>query len=97
MTYNFNENISDNYYNCPVVAYYPELLSANMPVLKRIKYYAPYVGLHKPSAFKKRAVKWFFDEFNISPSETKAAVDAAYAAYKTYKSAVPVSYTHLHC
>ena len=29
MPYNFNEGVSDNNYNCPVVAYYPELLAAN--------------------------------------------------------------------
>lgn len=29
MTYNLDEGDSDNHYNCPVVAYYPELLLAN--------------------------------------------------------------------
>ena len=26
MTYNYNEGISDNHYQCPVVAYYPEVI-----------------------------------------------------------------------
>ena len=34
MPYNFNEGVSDNNYNCPVVAYYPELLAANVPGFK---------------------------------------------------------------
>ena len=31
MSYNNDEGIGDNHYNCPVVAYYPELLAANVP------------------------------------------------------------------
>ncbi len=31
MTYNFDEGLGDNHYNCPVVAYYPEVIGANMP------------------------------------------------------------------
>ena len=31
MSYNFDEGIGDNHYNCPVVAYYPELIAANVP------------------------------------------------------------------
>ncbi|MEG1845922.1 MAG: acyl-CoA dehydratase activase, partial [Oscillospiraceae bacterium] len=30
MTYNFDEHLSDNHYNCPIVAYYPEVLKANI-------------------------------------------------------------------
>ena len=29
MSYNFDEGLGDNHYNCPVVAYYPEVLAAN--------------------------------------------------------------------
>lgn len=36
MTYNMDEGISDNSYNCPVVAYYPELIKANMPKVEPI-------------------------------------------------------------
>ena len=31
MSYNLDEGNSDNHFNCPVVAYYPELLTANNP------------------------------------------------------------------
>ena len=31
MSYNFDEHLADNHYNCPVVAYYPDLLSVNIP------------------------------------------------------------------
>ena len=85
MPYNFNEHISDNNYNCPVVAYYPELLAANMPQLKQVRYLYPYFGLHRPKDFAKRARAYFAEEFGIPEQETAAAVKAAYAAYEDYK------------
>ena len=86
MPYNFNEEISDNNYNCPVVAYYPELLAANVPELKKTRYLYPYFGLHRPRDFEKHAAKWFADEFSVPKKETVAAVRAAYGAYEAYKS-----------
>ncbi len=42
-SYNFNEKDSVNHYNCPVVAYYPELLRANNPRLTRENFLSPYL------------------------------------------------------
>ena len=86
MPYNFNEGVSDNNYNCPVVAYYPELLSANVPELKTTRFLDPYFGLHRPKDFERRAGEWFFNEFQVPKRETSAAVKAAYAAYDAYKN-----------
>ena len=85
MPYNFNEGVSDNNYNCPVVAYYPELLAANVPDLKKTRYLNPYFGLHRPKDFERKAGEWFFNEFQVPKRETVAAVKAAYAAYDAYK------------
>ena len=85
MSYNFNEKSSDNHYNCPVVAYYPELLAANVPNLKQTKFYFPYVGLHRPKDFEKKAAAWFWEEFSVPKKETIAAVRAAYEAYHAYE------------
>ncbi len=85
MPYNFNEGVSDNNYNCPVVAYYPELLAANVPDLKKVRYLNPYFGLHRPKDFERKASEWFFNEFQVPKRETVAAVKAAYAAYDAYK------------
>ena len=38
LTYNINENKGDNHYNCPVVAYYPEVIKANVRDLGSIKF-----------------------------------------------------------
>lgn len=84
MSYNFDEKIGDNHYNCPVVAYYPELLAANMPVLRKVRFLDPYFGLHRPKDFAKHAASYFQKEFGIPKSETKSAAAAAYDAYEEY-------------
>lgn len=84
MPYNFDEGKGDNNYNCPVVAYYPELLAANMTRLIGFKYMYPYFGLHKPKGFEKKAAEYFEKELSIPRKETSAAVKRAYAAYDRY-------------
>ena len=86
MPYNFDEGAGDNNYNCPVVAYYPELLAANVPELKQVRYLYPYFGLHRPKDMERKAGEWFFNEFHIPKRETAAAVKSAYIAYNAYKN-----------
>ncbi len=85
MPYNFDEGIGDNNYNCPVVAYYPELLAANMPRLKAANFLNPYFGLHKKKGFIQKAGEYFLEQFNIPKKETKAAVLSAYEAYEAFR------------
>ena len=84
MSYNSDEGIGDNHFNCPVVAYYPELLAANVPALKQTKFLDPYVGLWRRKDFAKRIAKIMQDEFDVPERESRAAVKAAYAAYDAY-------------
>ena len=84
MPYNFDEGISDNNYNCPVVAYYPELLAANMPGLKNVRFLTPYFGLHKKRGFMIKSAEYFNDKFGVPISETRVAAKAAYVAYADY-------------
>ncbi len=85
MSYNFDEKISDNNYNCPVVAYYPDLLAVNIPALKDVTYLHDYFGLHRPKDFEKKAADYFLEHFNIPKKETIRASRAAYAAYEDYR------------
>ncbi len=85
MSYNFDEKSSDNNYNCPVVAYYPELLAANMPDLKKIRFLNPYSGLHRPRDYERLGSQWFADAFGIPRREAASAIRAAYRAYDRYK------------
>ena len=84
MPYNFDEGKGDNHFNCPVVAYYPELLGANMKRLKPVKFINEYFGLHRPRDFGKIAARYFAKEFAIPERETIAAARHAYAAYDQY-------------
>ena len=44
-SYNIDEKRGDKNYNCPVVAYYPELLNANIAGLKDVDFLYPYLSL----------------------------------------------------
>ena len=85
MPYNFDEGISDNNYNCPVVAYYPELLAANIPTLKQTKFLMPYFGLHRPKDFQKRAAKYFAKEMDVDAAQSGFAIELAYKAYYKWR------------
>lgn len=85
MTYNLDEGLGDNHYNCPVVAYYPEVLDANIAALKNTKFIYDYVGLHKRKSFPKKMTEILSKYFDgISLSEVKAASDAAYEEYYSF-------------
>ena len=84
LPYNFDEGKGDNHYNCPVVAYYPELIDANVLALKNTRFLHPYFGMHRPRDFAKKAAEYFGTEFGIPAGEVKAASKAAYGAYAAY-------------
>ena len=85
MSYNFDEHLGDNHYNCPVVAYYPEVIHANVRGIDNIKFFHEFVGIHRPKDFPKKIhaelVRYFGD---ISLKEVKEASKAAYAEYENY-------------
>ena len=85
MSYNLDEGLGDNHYNCPVVAYYPEVVGANMPGLKSVRFISDYVGLHRPRDFVKKMqtiLSKYFD--GISLKEVQGATDAAFDEYHSY-------------
>lgn len=65
MSYNVNEGHSDNHFNCPVVAYYPELLIANNPRLNDNNFKYPYMDLN----IRKNVIRVMTEtlkEYNVS-------------------------------
>ena len=84
MPYNFDEELGDNNFNCPIAAYYPELLVKNMTRLKTANVHIPYFGLHKKKGFIAKASEYFEQHFGIPKHETKAAAKSAYKAYEAY-------------
>ncbi|MDA3846814.1 MAG: acyl-CoA dehydratase activase-related protein [Vallitaleaceae bacterium] len=86
MTYNLDEKIGDNHYNCPVVAYYPELLDANVGRLSEVEYYRPYIGLHRPKDFIKKMYVYFKDKLDVTEASVKKASNKAYLSQATYRT-----------
>lgn len=46
LTYNIDEGQGDNHYNCPVVAYYAELIAGNMDDLVQTRFLYPYLNIN---------------------------------------------------
>ncbi len=89
MTYNFNEKKGDNHYNCPVVAYYPELLQANVEKLSEVTFMYPHFGLHRPDDFVKRAYSYFKKhDASITQKEIRQAAKMAYNAHEQHLEAI---------
>ena len=85
LSYNFDEKMGDNHYNCPVVAYYPEVIHANMPDIEKVDFINDYLGIHRPKDFPKKFQQVMSKYFDIIPlDEVKAAASAAYEEYDRY-------------
>ncbi len=86
MTYNFDEKLGDNHYNCPVVAYYPEVIGANVPRLRGgVKFIQDYIGVHRPKDFSEKLhgiLEKYFGE--LDKNAVKSACDAAYAERESF-------------
>lgn len=87
ITYNVNEHAGDNHFNCPIVAYYSELLKGNMEELKKVNFLYPYISIENPSEL----AKTIFDSLKtmdpgIHMYEVKKAAKAAFESYRAYKT-----------
>ena len=89
LTYNMDEKMTDNHYNCPVVAYYSELLKGNVDELEQVKFLYPYLNINSKRELTKELHAYLSRFYEgIAKSEVKAAVDHGMAAYVRYMNAV---------
>ena len=89
LTYNTNEMSGDNHYNCPVVAYYSELLNSNVEELSRVRFLYPYLNINDKRQLAKELREYLGGYFpGITRSEMKWAVEAAFDARDRYAAAV---------
>jgi len=89
LTYNVKEKGSSNHYNCPVVAYYAELLNGNLENLGKSKFFYPYININNKSEMAKGLKKYFAEAgFDFPMSSVKAAVKAGYDEYDAYMAEV---------
>ncbi len=85
MSYNVDEHLGDNHYNCPVVAYYPEVLAGNCPELEGTPFIYDYVNLARRKDFTKRFPAILDKYFpGLNHKEVAEAIDAAYAEYERH-------------
>ena len=89
MTYNIDEELGDNHYNCPVVAYYPEVIAGNCPEIAETRFIYDYIGIHRPKDFTRKMYDILGKYFDgISRKEVREAADAAYAEYNHHMSLI---------
>ncbi|MBQ8814377.1 MAG: 2-hydroxyacyl-CoA dehydratase [Lachnospiraceae bacterium] len=85
LTYNMDEHTGSNHYNCPVVAYYPELLKSNVESLKKTKFLYPYLNINDEKELTKELTRHLSGAFGKIPHrEVKAAVASAMEAYRAW-------------
>ena len=78
--------MGDNHYNCPVVAYYPEVIKNNMKDIKKVQFIKEYLGIHRPKDFPQKAyerLSFYFPDLTLN--EVRKAAKKAYAEQESYK------------
>ena len=89
LTYNVDEKAGDNHYNCPIVAYYSELLSGNVEELSSVRFLYPYLNINKKAQLTKELFAALAPEYpDITRGEVRRAVDEGFRAYEKYMDAV---------
>ncbi|MDQ1289386.1 MAG: hypothetical protein QG622_2952 [Actinomycetota bacterium] len=77
---------TDDHYNCPVVASYPEVIAGNHEQLRTagVRFLAPFLNLADPSKLTERLAEVFVDD-GVGVAEARAAVNAGYAEDRAFK------------
>ena len=89
LSYNFDEHLGDNHYNCPVVAYYPEVIKNNMKDIKKVHFIKEYFGIHRPKDFPGKAyerLSFYFPDLTLN--EVRIAAKKAYEEQEQYRRKV---------
>ncbi len=84
MSYNIDEGDSDNHYNCPVVAYYPELLKANNDKLTDKNFIAPYLDINMKKHVAHTVAKCLA-RYKITEKQVLGVLNMAYTMQLRYR------------
>lgn len=85
MSYNINEFLGDNHFNCPVVAYYPQTILNNVPKIEDVTFIYDFIGIHNIPVFKEKIHKILSKYFKgISKKEIYEATTLAFNEYDNY-------------
>ncbi|MBR2809974.1 MAG: 2-hydroxyacyl-CoA dehydratase, partial [Solobacterium sp.] len=89
MSYNLDEGLSDRHYNCPVVAYYPELLADNIKGLRETDFFYEYVDLSRRRDFTAIFPRLLLKHFpSLRKKDIVQAISRAYDALEEYREDV---------
>ncbi len=89
LSYNVKEQDSDNHYNCPVVAYYSELLSGNVDRLSQATFLYPYLHINDARQLAQGVYRALAPRVkDLTRRQVRRAVRAALAAQAQYRAAV---------
>lgn len=86
-SYNFDEKGSVNHYNCPVVAYYSELLKANNERLNADNFIMPYLDLNN----RKSSINTLYKalkKYKVTKAGVKNAFNAGIRSLEKYRKSV---------
>ncbi|MBE6826053.1 MAG: 2-hydroxyglutaryl-CoA dehydratase [Ruminococcus sp.] len=86
MSYNLKEDNTDNCFNCPIVAYYPELVHANHSGLNKHNFFYPFMDMNNPKNVT-NVMKRTLAKYNIG-GQVAGAVDAAYKAMDNFRQRI---------
>ncbi|MCD7769919.1 MAG: acyl-CoA dehydratase activase-related protein, partial [Oscillospiraceae bacterium] len=85
MSHNAEEGLGVNHFNCPVVAYYPQVLRINVPRLGQTVFIDDFVSIADRTQFTKRMGEIVKKYFPAVPKKSiKPAAQRAYEAYDQY-------------
>ncbi|MBO5938934.1 MAG: 2-hydroxyacyl-CoA dehydratase [Clostridia bacterium] len=89
LSYNIDEKHSDNHYNCPVVAYYSELLRGNMDSLSSVKFLYPYLNINSRRELCRGLLSALSELCpELSAKEIRRAVRRGFAQYGEYMASI---------
>jgi predicted nucleotide-binding protein (sugar kinase/HSP70/actin superfamily) len=89
LTYNLDENAGDNHYNCPIVAYYPELLKDNMDILKKTVYFQPFLNINDEKELARELAMLMPEEMGkFTEAQFLHAIQAGFKLYYEHQKAI---------
>lgn len=85
MSYNVDEGLGDNHYNCPIVAYYPENIRDNMDGMNESYFLEPFLDLSDREKLMSHLCDYMKEHFPyLHRSRIMHAVNLAYQEYENY-------------
>lgn len=86
MSYNIDEGLGDNHYNCPIVAYYPENILNNDDEIPKDRFICDFLSLDDLDVFSEKIKESFDKHIKLDLNDVKKATRNAINEYQSYIS-----------